>query len=430
MAVAAGLTVVWRFARRKSLRRTAAATAGAVMLAGYLWSLASPGTTIAVSAVLLVAAVAVLATAASNAPAALATVSLGAIETAAVTQYAGWDPASTGVALAGIGAVAVLGAAVLARSATARVAEIGGAATLVAAILLAYPHDGDLLAVLAIGLVAAACAAARPRWAAAAAGLLCAAAFQVALITGAGTPGRLITLGVVGSTLMPVGVWLLARVHVATTPIESVGAVATALAIVGIAVADTRHLWIVLLVSGVAGALQVAHPSRRALRPMPALLLLASSWARLATLDVTAVEPYTLPAALLLLGSGWLARRRVAGSSWSAYGPGLCLALVPSLLVAVHDPGTTRPVLLGLGSLAVVVIGLRRRLQAPLMLGGGVLASLAVIYLSPTFLILYASAPRWALVGTAGAVLLVLGITYERRLRDLRYLHEAVRGMD
>jgi hypothetical protein len=196
------------------------------------------------------------------------------------------------------------------------------------------------------------------------------------------------------------------------------------------AAAHARGLWMVLLVSGVAGAVQVAHPSRRALRAMPAILLLASSWTRLVTLDVTAVEPYTLPAALLLLGNGWLVRRRVAGSSWSTYGAGLSLALVPSLFVAIHDPGTTGPMLLGLSSLGVVVIGLRQRLQAPLMLGGSVLASLAVIHLSPTFLILYASAPRWALVGTAGAVLLLLGITYERRLRDLRYLHGAVRGMD
>jgi hypothetical protein len=430
LAIAAGLTVILRFAEQVPLRRTVAASAGAVTLVAFIWSLATPGTTITVTAVLLAAAAAALAAAASKAPAALATMFLAATETAAVTQYAGWDLASTGVALACISAVAVATAAVLGRSATGQVAEIGGAATLAGAILLAHSSDDDLVAVLAIGFLAAASAAARlPRWAAAAAGLLCATAFQVAVIAGAGNSGRLITLGVVGSTLMAVGVWALQRVHVTPAPVESVGAVATALAIVAIAVADLRHLWVVLLVSGVAGALQAAHPSRRVLRAVPAVLLLASSWTRLATLDVTVVEPYTLPAALLLLGNGWLVRRRVAGSSWSAYGAGLSLALVPSLLVAVHDPGTTRPVLLGLSSLGVVVIGLRRRLQAPLMLAGGVLASLAVIHLSPAFLILYASAPRWVLLGTAGAVLLVLGITYERRLRDLRQLHEAVRGL-
>jgi hypothetical protein len=67
-----------------------------------------------------------------------------------------------------------------------------------------------------------------------------------------------------------------------------------------------------------------------------------------------------------------------------------------------------------------VLLGARRGLQAPLAIGGGVLAADAVLLLAP-----YAAAmPRWLVLGAAGTLLVAVGATYEQRLRDLGRLRE------
>ncbi|HET9945022.1 MAG TPA: hypothetical protein VFR56_05185, partial [Actinomycetes bacterium] len=154
------------------------------------------------------------------------------------------------------------------------------------------------------------------------------------------------------------------------------------------------------------------------------VLLTASSWVRLAEAEVTAPEAYTVPPALLLLGVGWLQRRRSPEhgrhSSWRAYGPGLSLALVPSLLRAVTDSGELRPLLLGLAALAVLALGVRHRLQAPLIVGGAVLAVDAMVQLAPYLVVAYDAVPRWVTIGAVGLLLVGAGATYERRVHDLR----------
>lgn len=95
-------------------------------------------------------------------------------------------------------------------------------------------------------------------------------------------------------------------------------------------------------------------------------------------------EAYTLPVTVPALVVGLLRRRRdPQASSWTAYGPGLAATLVPSLLAAWGDPGWMRPLLLGAAALVVTLLGARRRLQAPLLLGGAVLAAVAVHELAP-----------------------------------------------
>lgn len=168
------------------------------------------------------------------------------------------------------------------------------------------------------------------------------------------------------------------------------------------------------------------HPRRRHLVGVPSLLLLSSSWVRLVLADVMTVEAYTVPAGLLLLAAGWWRSRRAPIGSWPAYGPGLSLILIPSLLVAVSDPGLTRPLLLGGVALGIVMAGVRRRLQAPLVLGGVTLAVDAIVQLSPFLAATYAAVPRWATIGAAGLALLWLGATYERRLRDLHRIRQTI----
>ena len=176
-----------------------------------------------------------------------------------------------------------------------------------------------------------------------------------------------------------------------------------------------------LTAGGVAAAGAALRPDRRRGAWISGLLLTAAGWVRLLAADVALIEAYTVPPALALLAVGLLRRRREPGtSSWPAYGPGFALGLLPSLLVALDDgvEAPLRPLLLLVAALAVTLAGAASRLQAPLALGGAVLAVDALAQLAP-----YAAAlPRWVVLGTAGLLLLALGATYERRLQQARTL--------
>jgi hypothetical protein len=163
------------------------------------------------------------------------------------------------------------------------------------------------------------------------------------------------------------------------------------------------------------------RPDRRAVALAGGLLLSASSWVRLADAGVDDPEPYVLPLALAALALGHLRRRSAPStSSFAAYGPGLSALLLPSLLASYAGSPLWRPLSLGAVALAVVLLGARGRLQAPLVLGGAVLAADALLLLAP-----YAAAlPRWLALAAAGALLLAVGATYEQRLRDLARLRD------
>nr|QEO74249.1 hypothetical protein [uncultured bacterium] len=143
----------------------------------------------------------------------------------------------------------------------------------------------------------------------------------------------------------------------------------------------------------------------------------AATWAWLAFADVTLVEAYTLPAAVVALAAGFDARRRMTElSSWPALGPGLAIGIVPSLGLVLAQGGLARPLALSLASLLVLLAGAKVRLQAPLVLGAGTLLVLALDVLWPVA----AQLPRWVTIGTAGILLLWLGATAEHRLTQLR----------
>ncbi|HZD01954.1 MAG TPA: hypothetical protein VFA46_17700 [Actinomycetes bacterium] len=134
-----------------------------------------------------------------------------------------------------------------------------------------------------------------------------------------------------------------------------------------------------------------------------------------------------LTAAVALL-AGALARRRAPHlSSWLAFGPGLAVALLPSLGLAVDQGGAARPLLLTAGALLVVLAGARARLQAPLVLGALTLVALGVNAVWPVA----AQLPRWATIGAAGLLLLLwLGATAERRLAQLRELRRRLQDLE
>ena len=188
-----------------------------------------------------------------------------------------------------------------------------------------------------------------------------------------------------------------------------------------LAVGDPGWLSWTLALSGLLALAVAIRPDRREVGLVGGLLLSASSWVRLADAHVVSPEPYVAPLALVALVFGHLRRRTQPElSSFAAYGPGLSLALVPSLLKALTDDTPTRGLLLLMVAIAVVMVGARDRLRAPLVLGGAVVVLDALHLLAP-----YASAlPRWTLLAGAGALLVGVGATYEQRRRDVRRLRE------
>ncbi|MFJ7588655.1 SCO7613 C-terminal domain-containing membrane protein [Streptomyces sp. NPDC097617] len=209
-------------------------------------------------------------------------------------------------------------------------------------------------------------------------------------------------------------------------PVEIASAAAGVLAL-GLSAGRADTLALVLALAGVVCAGAAVRPERRVLGWAAGALFAAATWVRLAEAGVTAPEAYTLPVTVPALVVGLLRRRRdPQASSWTAYGPGLAATLLPSLLAAWGDPGWMRPLLLGAAALAVTLAGARWRLQAPLLLGGAVLAAVALHELAPYVVQVAGALPRWVPPALAGLLLLAVGATYERRLRDARRLRAAI----
>jgi hypothetical protein len=185
---------------------------------------------------------------------------------------------------------------------------------------------------------------------------------------------------------------------------------------------------IYLTIGGAAAtAMALLREDRRRVGWLGAGLLVTASWVRLADLGVHAPEPYTLPAAVVLLALGLLRLRRDRHcSTLRALGPGLGLALVPSLLWVLDEPGTARAAVLGLACLALVVAGLRLRWTAPLV-AGALAGGLLVLREAAPYV--GAAVPRWALIGAAGVLLIALGVTWEQRLRDARKWADQLRAL-
>ncbi|MEH1012897.1 hypothetical protein V6U90_07230 [Micromonospora sp. CPCC 206060] len=206
----------------------------------------------------------------------------------------------------------------------------------------------------------------------------------------------------------------------------------TAVVALLLTLASARHAAAVCTLWGIAVGLRALWPGERAgkrwrLAAVAGVSELAALWLLLSAERVALLEAYTVPAALVVLGAGWLAlRTRPALGSWLAYGPGLAAALLPSLAsVLVSGDQVPRRLLLGAGALVVVLIGAVRRQQAPVLLGGATLAVLALVEAVRSWDLL----PRWIYLAVGGFALIGLATSYERRRRDLRRLRSAVGRM-
>ncbi|WP_329389849.1 SCO7613 C-terminal domain-containing membrane protein [Streptomyces sp. NBC_01716] len=257
-----------------------------------------------------------------------------------------------------------------------------------------------------------------------------AVALLCALCASAGLPRERTALVVLA---VPAVVALLAarlRGRPVALPMELTSAGAGPLAVI-LATGHPETVALVLALCGVVAAGTALRPDRRpAAGYLAAVLFVLATWVRLYASDVSTPEAYTLPATVPALVVGFLRRRGdLEASSWTAYGPGLAATLLPSLAAAWGDTHWLRPLALGVAALAVTLVGARLRLQALLVIGGGVLALDTLHELAPYVVQAVGALPRWLPPALAGLLLLALGATYERRLHDARRLRRSLGRM-
>ena len=109
----------------------------------------------------------------------------------------------------------------------------------------------------------------------------------------------------------------------------------------------------------------------------------------------------------------------------AALAPSLSLGLVPSLLWVLWEPVGLRSVLLGLACLALLVLGVRLRWAAPVGFAAAVGTLVVLRQVTP----ITDAVPQWVLIGSAGTLLVGMGITWERRINEARAVLGYVRAL-
>ena len=157
------------------------------------------------------------------------------------------------------------------------------------------------------------------------------------------------------------------------------------------------------------------------------VLTLFAYWILLWQTDVGLVEGYVVPLALVVLWGGFTEyRRRETAGSWFTFAPGLLIGYLPTVAVLLITGDTPlRRLLLGACAVAILVFGAWRRLQAVVVISGAVVMVSALRELALLWMLL----PTWLPLGVAGALLLAVGATFEKRRRDLYRLGRHIRGM-
>ncbi|MGO2041045.1 MAG: SCO7613 C-terminal domain-containing membrane protein, partial [Cellulosimicrobium funkei] len=102
--------------------------------------------------------------------------------------------------------------------------------------------------------------------------------------------------------------------------------------------------------------------------------------------------------------------------SWRTLAPGLLALVGPSVLATYTDARTWRAMLVVVLALAAVLVGTRKHLAAPFLLGVAVLpVEILVVFVSQ--LGTRISAGPWMLtLAAAGGLLLIIATYYERRI--------------
>ncbi len=215
--------------------------------------------------------------------------------------------------------------------------------------------------------------------------------------------------GLVGVVASPLTRQVLTRLS-----LECAAVVLAAAAV--ISTGDEKTIAMVLTIVGTAICLVAVSTRDRELLGWTGAVVLGFATLIRVIEDVRAPELYTLPAAALLVAVGmWRFRTDPETNSFTVLGSGLTLALLPSLLLALDEPVSLRGALIGAAGVLVLALGVQQRMSAPFLLGALTTGVLAVRHLQPVA----EAVPRWISLGGVGLVLLVVGITWEARRRNL-----------
>jgi hypothetical protein len=183
---------------------------------------------------------------------------------------------------------------------------------------------------------------------------------------------------------------------------------------------------VLLLLAAAAIVASLLSQDRRWLFWVGQVLGLLVTWQRLFIDNVLIVEAYTLPAAAIILAAGfWRRHQHPDTHSYVALSPGLIAATVPSLLLALVDPASTRGALIAVACIALIVWGAALRQAAPLVVGAIEMALLLLGNVTPVA----QAAPRWISIAVVGVALLATGITWEQRIADMKSAARYVRQL-
>jgi hypothetical protein len=222
-----------------------------------------------------------------------------------------------------------------------------------------------------------------------------------------------IALAVVGAILISFACVSVGKAHEPALLTSAVSAIALAELVVLFASPDTGT-GVVLTIAAAPLVAYGMQPARRDALLIAGTLLIVANIAFVIGAGVATLEWFTLPPAAIMLAIGLLRWRDQ--SSWVYLGPGLLLGLVPSALLASSNGDYLRITFVVAAAVAVIMIGTRFSLQAPFVIGATVLAKIGLwqfVEVAPLI-------PRWITLGTAGAILLAVGATYERRLQNAK----------
>lgn len=186
---------------------------------------------------------------------------------------------------------------------------------------------------------------------------------------------------------------------------------------------DIRVIALVLLFAALhVVAFLIARPPLTRLVAVIAIVFAAIAGLAGAWLDVLhPVELASLPMAAALLVTGFVQLGTVpTARSWRWLAPGTAVLLLPSLIATIDDRPLWRLVGLGVVGVAVIVVAVVRRLQAPFVIGVVVVLIHGVATFLPQLRAAYESLPWWLWLGVGGVLLIVLAARYEQRIRNLK----------
>ena len=131
------------------------------------------------------------------------------------------------------------------------------------------------------------------------------------------------------------------------------------------------------------------------------------------------VELGAIPIAIALIATGALQLVNTpTARTWAWLAPGVLMLLVPSLLATAWDAPLWRLAGLGVVSIAIIVVSVILRLQAPFLISVIVALIHGIATLLPQIRAVYVSVEWWLWVAIGGVIIVVIGARFEKSMNS------------